>query len=183
MKKLKSQWIKGWELLKPREGDVQSKIQYLEDYYKVHLPSSLINYLTKYQPFDIYDYSNYEVEVFFWEQGTLVIHTNKKIWGDIYPISHIYDLDEILAVLMTDENCNLGCYQRTLKVFPIASNGSPYGDIIISLAENTLGRVYTLVDYQDSEVNESTLITNSIDEFISNLEVLPEEEARKMGNP
>jgi hypothetical protein len=39
------------------------------------------------------------------------------------------------------------------------------------------------VDYQDSEVNESTLITNSIDEFISNLEVLPEEEARKMGNP
>lgn len=176
MERRKSQWLKGLELLNLRDVDVSDKIRFLERYYGEPLPSKIIEYLTTYQPLDILNYSNYEDEVFFWEKGCLVFVGTNDLEKAIH-LSNIYDIDEIISRLDTDENSSLGNFQKTVKVFPIASNMSPYGDIVVSLAENTKGKIYCLSDYQDSEIGAQTHIADSIDEFISKILILPKDEA------
>lgn len=174
MNKRKTQWLKGFELFDPRINPIDKEILIVESLLDGSLPEEIKSFFKRYQPINIYDDTTF-VDTINTESMGMVFS------GELYKEKNIvtdrfYDIDEIIYIMNKYKCSSLGLIHRQLKVLPIAGCGSPYGDIVACIFGPNAGKIYILIDYQESPVDNTTLIALNIYELINGMEILPWDE-------
>ncbi|MEZ4918782.1 MAG: hypothetical protein R2792_06700 [Saprospiraceae bacterium] len=175
MKKRKSLWLKGMDFFDLRIESVDNELDQISKLVNSQIPIEVIGYFNKYKPIDVDDNRFYEDSE---DVGQLrFIIFQKENTSKFVQVGYFYNPIEIISKIETMSDSVWGNLYNKLKIIPIAENeASPYGDIVLSLSQNSIGKIYNILDYQDTLIDDESLIANNIIEYIEGVHIISADE-------